>query len=52
VFLYGFAKNERANLDDDELAYWRRIGGAYLALDSDGLATAVAADELIEVSYG
>ncbi len=52
VFLFGFAKNERANLDDDELAYWQRVGKAYLALDDDGLALAVAADELMEVHYG
>src|SRR5262249_38975342 len=41
VFLYGFAKNEKANLDDDELAYWRRIGRSYLALDEDGIAAAI-----------
>ena len=37
VFLYGFAKNEKANLDDDELACWRQIGRSYLALDEDGM---------------
>jgi hypothetical protein len=52
VFLFGFAKSERANLDDDELIYWRRIGRLYIALDDDVLETAVAADELVEVSYG
>ena len=52
VFLYGFAKNERANLDDDELAYWRQIGRSYLALDEDGIEAAIAAGELTEVSHG
>ena len=52
VFLYGFAKNERANLDDDELAYWRQIGRGYLALNEDGIEAAVAAGELTEVSHG
>jgi hypothetical protein len=52
VFLFGFAKSERANLDDDELAAWRRIGRSYLALDDELLDAAVAADELVEVSYG
>jgi hypothetical protein len=28
VFLYGFAKSERANIDDDELATARAAGGA------------------------
>jgi hypothetical protein len=52
VFLYGFAKSERENLDDDELAYWQRVGRIYLGLDDDGLEAAIAADELTEVSYG
>jgi len=34
------------------LIYWRRIGRLYIALDDDVLETAVAADELVEVSYG
>src|SRR5271163_187472 len=52
VFLYGFAKNERANLDDDELTDWQRVGRGYLGLDDDELKAAVAAGELTEVSYG
>ena len=52
VFLFGFAKNARANLDDDELAYWQRIGRSYLALDDERLDAAITADELTEVSYG
>lgn len=51
VFLFGFAKSERANLDDDELVAWRRIGRAYLALDDELLEAAVAAEELVEMSY-
>lgn len=27
VFLYGFAKSERENLNDDELSYWQRVAG-------------------------
>lgn len=52
VFLFGFAKSERENLDDDELAQWQRIGRAYLGLDDEGLEAAIAADELMEVIYG
>jgi len=52
VFLFGFAKNEQANLDDRELAEWRRVGRGYLGLDDDGLKAATAAETLIEVSYG
>jgi len=52
VFLFGFAKSERENLKDDELAQWQRVGRAYLGLDDEGLEAAIAADELMEVSYG
>lgn len=51
MFLFGFAKGERANLDDDELLAWRRIGRAYLAHDDELLEAAVAAEELVEMSY-
>jgi hypothetical protein len=52
VFLFGFAKSDRENLDDDELAYWRRVGRAYLGLNEDGIEAAIAADELEEVRHG
>jgi hypothetical protein len=51
IFLFGFAKSERGNLNQDELAQWQRIGRVYLGLDDDGLEAAIAADELMEVSY-
>ena len=52
VFLFGFAKSERANIDDDELEEWRHIGRAYLGLDDKGIEAAIAANELMEVSHG
>jgi hypothetical protein len=52
VFLFGFAKSERDNLDDDELATWQRVGRIYLGLDDEGLEAAITADELMEVTYG
>lgn len=51
VFLFGFAKSERDNLDDDELVYWRGVGRAYLGLGDDRIEAAIAAGELIEVNY-
>lgn len=51
MFLFGFAKNERANLNADELAYWQQVGRAYLALDEDGMEAAITTDELTEVHY-
>ena len=51
IFLFGFAKNERDNLDADELVYWRGVGRAYLGLGDERIEAAIAAGELIEVSY-
>lgn len=50
VFLYGFAKSGRDNIDDDELEAWRDIGRRYLDLEADQIAAAIAANELTEVS--
>jgi hypothetical protein len=52
VFLFGFAKNERANIDDDELEEWRYVGRLYLALDERKIEAAITAQELTEVRYG
>jgi hypothetical protein len=49
VFLYGFAKSGRDNLDDDELDEWRRVGRAYLDLAGTGIKAAIDSKELIEV---
>lgn len=51
VFLYGFAKNERGNIDPDELLTLRDIGQAWLAADADGLDRALADGLLQEVIY-
>ena len=32
VFLSGFAKSRRDNIDDDEIAAWRKIGESWLAM--------------------
>ena len=41
VFLYGFAKNERDNIDSDELATLRDIAAAWLAADSIEIERAI-----------
>ena len=51
VLLFGFAKNERANIDDDELDEWRQVGRTYLELDDKGVEAAIAANELTELSH-
>ena len=48
-FVYGFAKNDRANLRRDELATFRLLADEYLALNRDALAAAQAVGTIIEV---
>ena len=52
VFLLGFAKSERANIDDDELEELRGQARTFLRLSADRIEAAITADELTEVSYG
>lgn len=52
VFLYGFAKNERDNITDDELETLREIGAAWLDAKVERLEHAIKEGILQEVSYG
>ncbi len=49
VFLYVFAKNERDNIDDDELAYWHKVAGAFLQMSTAHIEDQISHDELREV---
>lgn len=51
VFLLGFAKSERANIDDDELEALKEQSRAFLGLSEDQINTAIADALLTEVSY-
>lgn len=50
VFLYGFAKNERANITPDELQVFRTIGANWLAADTKTINHALEDGSLQEVS--
>ena len=50
VFLYGFAKRERENIDDDELRTLRDLGAAWLAADAGRITGAIEDGMLEEVS--
>jgi hypothetical protein len=52
VFLFGFAKSERENVDDDELETLRDIAKAWLAADAKALARALQQGLIQEVRYG
>jgi hypothetical protein len=49
-FVYGFAKNERANIDDEEEAALKKLGGTLLKMPPASLAKAEGAGELTEVT--
>ena len=51
VFLFGFAKSAKANVDDDELLTVRDIARGWLEADSRALALALADGIIQEVDY-
>ena len=52
VFLYAFAKNERENIDPDELLTLREIGAGWLVADEQQIARALDEGILQEVTHG
>ena len=52
VFLYGFSKNERDNIDDDELRLTKRLAVVFLAMSEQTLSRAITAGELVEIRHG
>lgn len=49
IFLYGFPKNERSNIDKDEEDALKKLAAHLLSLSAQALITAEQAGELIEV---
>ena len=49
-FLFGFEKNERSNIDSDELKSLQQLALTLLSFDPSQLANAVIAGELIELN--
>jgi hypothetical protein len=49
IFLYGFAKSSKANLNDKELAVYKKLASAYLAANMTDLNDLASDGELIEV---
>jgi len=49
-FVYGFAKNERGNIDEAEEAALKRLAAALLTVPAASLSKALEAGELIEVN--
>src|ERR1051325_12030750 len=51
IFLFGFAKNTRENIDSDQLKTLREIVAIWFAADEERIAEAVADGNLIEVHH-
>jgi hypothetical protein len=52
IFLFGFAKNERDNIDDKQLTTLREIVATWFAADNKKIAQALKDGLLIEVKHG
>ena len=52
VFLFGFAKNERENIEDTQLKTLREIAATFLKADDGIIDRALKDGTLIEVEYG
>jgi hypothetical protein len=51
VFLYGFAKSERENIEDDELETMRDTAAEFLARDDAALNAAVRLGKIEELDH-
>ena len=49
IFAYLFAKKDRANIDDDELAGFRKLGQAYGRMTDTELTAALEKGDLLEL---
>lgn len=49
VFVHGFAKNEKDNIEKDELVALRKLAAELLAYDDKTLARVLASEVLVEV---
>lgn len=51
-FLYGFTKNERSSLSQDELKVLRELAKELVSFDRQQLQTALLAGEILEIDNG
>jgi hypothetical protein len=51
-FMYGFEKNERANIDKDELKFFQEVAKELLRFTEPQLTAALIAGEIMEVCNG
>ncbi len=51
VYAYLFAKQDRANIEDDELVSFRALAGLYAAKSENDLAKELQLKELVEICH-
>lgn len=51
VFIFGFAKNENDNIDEDQLSKLKKLAKYYLAISEDDINALVTTSKLVEVNY-
>ena len=49
IFIFGFAKNEKENINKNELQYFKKLGDDLLSLNSKQLETAISQNVLFEL---
>ena len=49
IFLYGFGKNEKENIDKAELQYFKKLGNDLLAFDSEKLEESISKKILFDL---
>lgn len=52
VFMFGFAKSERDNIDDEEVKLMKNLAAVFLAMDEQMVKRAIAAGDLVEIQHG
>lgn len=51
LFLYGFAKSDRDNIESDELRELRKLSQIFLALKDEEITSALEIDRIEEIAY-
>lgn len=49
IFLYGFGKNEKSNIDKIELKYFKKLGCDLLALDTEQITDSLKKQILFDL---
>ena len=49
IFLYGFGKNEKSNIDRQELSYFKKLGNDLLALDDEQINNSIKQQILFDL---